>query len=345
MMYRRRRTGYSAFRKNKRHQCNDIARLYKYANDSNSPHMRMAREKLHRWGFNYQRQCCLGEECDKLLVRLPGLHEVFPCVDYRDRMHGLVIFLHRMITTLLDELITNRAHRRTLDRRLSEVGKRHFRVDGKPVKVQRSIFTDVGMTAADKSVLIFQLPHVIGVAGDDIISARLHIPLATAISQAQLMLIAISGRRCYSKAELDVIFNKGFVLFFGALESVRAELYRVRVTAWAASDDGPAPKRHKRQSRYITPCLTMISISCLTMISISCITMIVISCLTVVCPPTFQSYQESTYTNDRHRRYRRRRRGGRHGVLLTFFVLFDSPTLGRPSDFCGRIQCTLHTRT
>ena len=163
-------------------------------------------------------------------------------------MHGMTIFLHRIFFTVLDDLIKGE-HRRILDRRLAEVCKRHFRRQGKCIKAQKSIFTDVGMTASDKADIIFLLSHVIGPAPDDIIAARVHVPLATAVAHAQLMLIATRGRRSYSVQELTDIFDKGFVLMFGALETVRHVIYEQKVAKWAMSSNGNPPKRFKRMSR------------------------------------------------------------------------------------------------
>ena len=243
----RRRRGRSAFGKRKRHA--DIQRLYKIATGRTSEHRTLAREKLHRWGFNYNRECCLNKVCDKLLVRLPGTDDVFPGVDYRDRMHGLLIFLHRVISTVFNDLIDNSVHRQILDQRLTQVCQRHFRRDGKCVKAQKSIFTDVGMTAADKSDVIFFLSHVLGRGSDDIIVERVYMPLATAVAQAQLILIAARGRRSYSKTELINIFDKGFILLFGSLESVRRVTYERQVEKWSQSTTARPPKRFKRMSR------------------------------------------------------------------------------------------------
>ena len=74
-------------------------------------------------------------------------------------------------------------------------------------------------------------------------------PLATAVAQAQRMLIAARGRRSYSKEELVDIFDKGFVLLFGALESVRQVSYEQKVRKWAMGTNANPPKRFKRLSR------------------------------------------------------------------------------------------------
>jgi len=49
--------------------------------------------------------------------------EVFPGVDYRDKMHGGFIFLHRVVTELLDEIPfrPKTKTRTTLDNRLVEL--------------------------------------------------------------------------------------------------------------------------------------------------------------------------------------------------------------------------------
>ena len=162
----------------------------------------------------------------------------------------MFIFLHRVIATALDDLVQTSAHRRVLDQRLAQVCTRHFRREGKSVKSQKSIFTDVGMTAVDKADVIFFLSHVIGPGPDDIIPARVYTPLATAIGQAQLILIGARGRRSYSKEELVDIFDKGFVLLFGALESVRKVSYELKVYRWATVSTNSIPlKRYNRMSR------------------------------------------------------------------------------------------------
>ena len=192
-------------------------------------------------------------------MRLPGTDDIFPGVDYRDRMHGMLIFLHRVIFTMLNDLVETSAHRRILDQRLTEVCKRHFRREGKCIKSQKSIFTDVGMTAVDKADVIFLLSHVLGPGPDDIIGDRVYMPLATAVAQAQRMLIAARGRRSYSKEELVDIFDKGFVLLFGALESVRQASYEQKVQKWAMGATVNPPKRFKRMSRVIQSHTTPVS--------------------------------------------------------------------------------------
>jgi hypothetical protein len=174
-------------------------------------------------------------------------------------MHGLIIFLHRCLFKFFDDSFTCKEHRRILDRRLQAVSTRRFRYnDGKGVRKPKTIFGEVGMTAADRVIVVFLLSHVIGPGPDDIIDAALYMPLASAIAQAQLMFIAARGQRAYSVSELDVIFNKGWILFFGSLDSARSVLYRKRLREWAESSGGNPPKRFKRDSRsYMELLLTM----------------------------------------------------------------------------------------
>ena len=211
----------------------------------------MARKKLLHWGFNFKRkQILLSRAMDPLLVDALQKSEVYPSLDYRDRMHGLVIFLHRMLFQTFDLIITSKPHRRTLDERLSYVGARGFFVDGHVVKPQKTIFSDVGMTATDKCWLIFLLSHVFGWDPDDVIfgNRTLFYAMTTAIAQAQLMLLAVKGRRLYSKQELQVIFDQGFVTFFSALESVKEMHYNALLREANATGE-PEPKRFRRQQR------------------------------------------------------------------------------------------------
>ena len=247
----RRRKGYSAFRINVRHRRADILHLYTIANDDTRPaqERRIAQERLHRWGFNYNRKCCLLEVSDTMLVRIPGQDELFPCVDYRDRLHGLIIFLHRILFTFFDYAFKTKTHRQVLDRRLHAVCERRFRIDGTTVRSPKTIFAETGMTAQDRVILVFLLSHVIGPGPDEIIPEDIYMPLATAVAHAQLMIIAARGQRCYSKVELDVVFNQGYLMFFGSLDSARLMLYRRRLREWMALSHGNPPKRFRRQSR------------------------------------------------------------------------------------------------
>ena len=188
---------------------------------------------------------------EPLLVDALGKSEVYPSVDYRDRMHGLIIFLHRILWTTLDLVVRSAPCRRELDQRLAYVGKRGFFVGGHVVKPQRTIFSDVGMTATDKTWIVFQLSHVLGCDPEDAVfgpNRQVYYAMAAAIAQAQLMMLAVKGRRSYTKPELQIIFDRGYVAFFPAIERVR-ELHYNTLLREANEACEPAPKRFKRQQR------------------------------------------------------------------------------------------------
>jgi hypothetical protein len=110
------------------------------------------------------------------------------------------------------------------------------------------------MSATDKATVLMLLPHVIGPVPDVIFPQRLHVPLATAVARAQLMVLAVRGRRSYTKPELELIFDDGFVVFFGALESLNNEVYDAAVQEYnrkvrAGKNPGKKPKKFKKQTR------------------------------------------------------------------------------------------------
>jgi len=225
----RRRTGYSAFRSASEQRGSQVHRLYAIANNTASRHNKNAQNKLKRWGFNFQRRCCLTDVCDKLLVRLPNQDEVYPCVDYRDSMHGLGIFIHRVIMEALAEMPLQAPVKRTLDQRLAYIGQSRFLREpcGKTYRVQRTMFGEAGMTAKDRSCVIFMLPHVLGPTAD-ILPERLRLPTLSAIATAQLMIISSRGLRKYTESEFTEIFDRGFLKLFGALEFIRECNYTLR---------------------------------------------------------------------------------------------------------------------
>ena len=241
----RRRKGYSAFRGGCVHDVEEIKRLYTLA-----PQYREAREQLKRWGFNWQRKCCILTCCNNLLVNIPGVStELFPCLDYRDRMHAGVIFIHRALFEILDKVVKRAPHRRLLDERLAFVCRRGFRVVNTTFRPQKTIFSDVGMTAGDKSCVVFLLSHVLGHIEDDRIwPPGMYLPLVTAVAHAQMILLALRGRRLYTKDELELIFDRGYIMLFGSLEQVQQIHYNALVRAAAQSSE-PAPKRFKREER------------------------------------------------------------------------------------------------
>lgn len=248
------RKGRSAFRRGTVQKGTTIKRLYQIANGSGSSRFQqMARTKLHHWGFNSARPSALHSACNHLLVRIPGLDEVYPCIDFRDIMHGMKIFLHRVC--VLDTLAVipfSAASKRTLFERLRMVLQRQkFRDgNGNPYRPVTRIFTDTNMTARDRVHLLFLLPHLLGHTGD-ILHPRLRDPMLSAIAHAQLLIIACSGQRAYNRNELSVIFDQGWLVLFGSLERVHAELYSIRVEE-ARNTNGDLPAAFQRTARYVT---------------------------------------------------------------------------------------------
>ena len=96
----RRRKGRSAFRKGSRQSARKINSLYDIYALNGGTAKQLAAQKLRRWEFNLNRRCSLSVVCNELLIRCPG-HEddLFPAVDFRDRLHGLFTFLFWTLIT------------------------------------------------------------------------------------------------------------------------------------------------------------------------------------------------------------------------------------------------------
>jgi len=210
---------------------------------------RLAMEKLTRWGFNPKRRCLLPTVCKHLLVRRPGLEEVFPGVDFRDRLHGLHVFMHRVLHDGLCDMGLSSKVKKLLDQRMMDVGlQRVFRSNstGRSYRVQRSLFSDANMSGADKTHWVFLLPHVIGYRAS-CLPHPLREPFLTAIAHAQLMFVAARGLRPYSETELRSIF-------FAAMERVsqvnQERIYAKRLQKHRRNPRSfPAPKRFKCQTK------------------------------------------------------------------------------------------------
>lgn len=250
------RKGFSAFRKGTLTSGSQVRRLYRIVK-AGGPEAKKCSEKLQRWGFNPKRQCCLHSvlEVDKLLVRVPnGIDEVFPCVDYRDRMHSVFIFLHRVLVETLNTVPElTPAKKAVFDQRLQKLCQnRYFRdSNDKVFRKQSSIFVSTGMTAADKIAMLFMMPHVLGYAAD-LIPQQHREALLTVIAHVQLVFIAVSGNRQYTKSELHAIFDRGYLVIFGGLESIRGGIYQAqRARHDNDPENCPPPKRIRLQTRSV----------------------------------------------------------------------------------------------
>ena len=223
--YCRWRQGRSCFRRGKNPlSSHTVKRLYSFAQNPKSPFRDEARQKLRRWGFNFDRRCCLLDFVDdELLVRIPGRDDVYPCLDFRDTLHGVMMFLQRTLMDTIDYIPFEPAQRRLLDLRLRRLGANKCLRDcwGTCFRTQASVFNDAHMTAADKICWVFFLPHVFGAEPDSVLPGpQFHAPLMYAVSKAQLIMIAVRGLRSYSVSELKDIFDLGYREFFGALQSL-----------------------------------------------------------------------------------------------------------------------------
>ena len=183
-----------------------------------------------------------------------GIDEVFPCVDYRDRMHGVFIFLHRVLVETLNTIPELTPSKKAVfDQRLQQLWQnRYFRdSSGKVFRKQNSIFVSTGMTAADKIAMVFLMPHVLGYAAD-LIPHQHREPLLSVIAHIQLVFIAVSGNRQYTKSELHAIFDRGYLVIFGGLESIRGGIYQAqRARHENDPENCPPPKRIRLQTRSV----------------------------------------------------------------------------------------------
>ena len=252
------RQGRSAFRKNSSQSGTAVRRLYIRSHDQTATPARRdkVRSKLKLWGFNYKRVCCLFEVRD-VLIRIPGKDEVYPCVDYRDFMHGLKIFLHRVIVLdTLDVMRIKPSIKRLLLTRLEALHARQTFRDryGRSYGKKRQIFSGKDMSAKDKVALLFMLPHVIGHTSD-IFEPDMREPLLTALATAQLLIIACSGMRSYTVGELETIFHRGYIRLFGALQTLHSNEYDKLLTKHRLNPEKtPYPQPPSMPQRYESLC-------------------------------------------------------------------------------------------
>lgn len=220
----KRRKGRSAFRVASRQNGEAVQVLYGiYENSMNKLHVRLAKEKLLRWGFSPDNRCLLPVVCKRLLVRRhESKNEVFPGVDYRDQLHGMTVFLHRKISEVFTEMRLPKKTRVLLDQRLAYLGLHRHLHDpstGRSYRVQRSLFTEANMTAQDRMCTLFFLPHVLGHEAADL-PLELREPVLTAVACAQIFVIASRGGRAYNVRELRAVFDRTWIIFFGAMETI-----------------------------------------------------------------------------------------------------------------------------
>lgn len=220
----------------------------------------MAKEELIRWGFNPNRRCLLPLVCDELLIRIPGRgDELFAGVDERDKLHGLLTFLHRILYTSFNRMGLKNKVKLYMDQRLTELGLERIMRDpnnGRTFRVQNSVFKETNMSGEDKVHWVFFMPHVIGYRAL-CLPEDFREPVLTALAHAQLMIIASRGFRSYSVAELQLIFDGGFLTFFTAAERIYElgfqRTYNKKLKKHQKNPKkNAAPKRFARKEAYVS---------------------------------------------------------------------------------------------
>ena len=246
----KRRKGRSCFRGSASYQQgSEINALYDIYELHGGREKLLAGEKLKRWGFNPDRRCLLPRVCDELLIRVPGREdELFPNVDERDKLHGLLTFLHRILFKSFNRMNLSTKTKLILDQRLTELGLERIMRDpnnGRTFRVQNSVFKEANMSGEDKVHWIFFIPHVIGHRAQ-CLPEHFREPIMTAFTHAQLMVIASRGFRSYNLAELKLIYEQGFVSFFAAMERIHELCFREKYAKQL--------KKHRRNpSKYPAP--------------------------------------------------------------------------------------------
>ena len=193
------RKGVSAHRRCPPHNGRVISTLYNVFedNDATNHSRKLAGQKLVRHGFNPTRRCVLPQVCEHLLVRTQEYFEMFPCLGFRDRMHAAIIFLHRIQMELFQNMVLRTKTKLILDARLEYVSTQGgIRIGSvnRSIRVQKTLFSEFNMSAADRKCVMFLLPHVLGHTAS-ILPRDLRDPVLQAVAYTQQVLIAMSAYR------------------------------------------------------------------------------------------------------------------------------------------------------
>ena len=251
----RRRKGRSAHRRATSQSGLTVNTLYNIVeNDTATEEMRLlASEKLSRWGFNPKRRCLLTTVAKHLLVRTRSEpDEVFPCLDWRDKLHGLFSFLFRIFDKIFDNLHLSSNTKQILESRLLQVclaGDLRDPISNHAYRVQRNLFDGKNLTTYDKVCIFFLLPHVIG-HRCTILPERQRFHILSALTLAQKLIIAVRGRRSYSVQELNQIFDTDYIALFTHLESLHEvnsdKRHRKRMRRHMQN-----PQKYKAPTRFV----------------------------------------------------------------------------------------------
>jgi len=151
----RRRKGRSAHRRASKQSGVQVNRLYNIVQNSRLSNdvRKLASEKLIRWGFSPTRRCLLTMSCSHLLFRIPGTDEVFPGLDYRDKLHGMFSFLFRVFETIFEKIPLSSKEKTLLEQRLLWIchnGSLRDPRTNRSYRVQRTLFNAANLGTVDK---------------------------------------------------------------------------------------------------------------------------------------------------------------------------------------------------
>ena len=139
---------------------------------------------------------------------------VFPNVGRRDCMHAVFMLFGRILVQLFQDMhLRNKTKDRvTLNQRLANIGMDGIMRDDKGAlfRVLTTLFKEADLTAMDRVSLFFFLPHVLGHKAS-LLPVDLRQPVLRAVAVAQQIMLAVRGLRSYSKRELEIIFDDGWV--------------------------------------------------------------------------------------------------------------------------------------
>ena len=225
------RPGRSCARVATRHNDKMIADLYQVANsdpigrEERSARQR-SREKLHRHGFKFKRQCQLLKYIQHSVVRVEK---------YPDTLYGGLIRYERMhvyfvnYCTYLLDILAKCVPQRDAEEVTNTVRQcHHFRdpITGVTHPRLQSILKMTHMTAERRVRAIFYWAHALGTKAKCIYApCRVHAQVA--VSTLQLLLIATRGHRAYTLTELQTIYLDVGTQFFRSLEQI-AEFLETR---------------------------------------------------------------------------------------------------------------------
>ena len=168
-----------------------------------------------------------------------------------------MIFFHRILVGLLEIIPLNSkaADRATIDTRLlliSTSGCMRDPRSRRSYRVQKTLFSEANLSAADRVCILFYIPHVLGYQAR-VLPENIRQPMLQAVATAQQMLIALFHRRPYTQQELTQIFDQGYITFFKCCEKLYVHSKTITdAKRQRKHERNPekysAPKRHKRKS-------------------------------------------------------------------------------------------------